>query len=182
MTFWSSHAVQNQVPNIPEGQRSESWSFFPDNNLQKWPVRETVFALCLSPSGQQTFLLENVPCNAASCYAVGRMFHIHWDQSDLGAVHNAAMATFFDIYEDVSDLCCDQTCQPVIHSHLRRPNVKEKSDLVRVDTCWGPIIDIMTSCLLVFSGFLSETFIRVCETVRGFLPRTLWCFKGLTIG
>ncbi|CAG03073.1 unnamed protein product [Tetraodon nigroviridis] len=50
--------------------------------------------------GQQAFLLENVPCNAASCHAAGRMFHIHWDQSDLGAVHNAAMATFFDIYED----------------------------------------------------------------------------------
>lgn len=30
------------------------------------------------------------------------MFHIHWDQSDLGAIQNAVMATFFDIYEDVS--------------------------------------------------------------------------------
>ncbi|KAF7212896.1 T-cell immunomodulatory protein-like [Nothobranchius furzeri] len=28
------------------------------------------------------------------------MFHIHWDQSDLGAIQNAIMATFFDIYED----------------------------------------------------------------------------------
>eukprot|EP00066_Takifugu_rubripes_P029923 XP_011619189.1 PREDICTED: T-cell immunomodulatory protein-like [Takifugu rubripes] len=51
-------------------------------------------------SGQQAFLLENVPCNSASCQAVGRMFHIHWDQSDLGAIRNATMATFFDIYED----------------------------------------------------------------------------------
>lgn len=94
-----------------------------------------VFALCLSPSGQQAFLLENVPCNAASCQAVGRMFHIHWDQSDLGAIHNAAMATFFDIYEDVSDLCCDRSCQPVLRSYLRGPNGKEESDSGRVDTC-----------------------------------------------
>ncbi len=62
--------------------------------------------LCLSlpPSGQLAFLLENVPCNSASCRSVGRMFHIHWDQSDLGAIQNAVMATFFDIYEDVSSL------------------------------------------------------------------------------
>ncbi|XP_060898478.1 T-cell immunomodulatory protein [Labrus mixtus] len=53
-----------------------------------------------SGSGQQAFLLENVPCNNASCHSVGRMFHIHWDQTDLGAIQNAVMATFFDIYED----------------------------------------------------------------------------------
>lgn len=62
-------------------------------------------SLSLPPSGQQAFLLENVPCNSASCQSVGRMFHIHWDQSDLGAIQNAVMATFFDIYEDVSSLC-----------------------------------------------------------------------------
>lgn len=55
-----------------------------------------------SHSGQQAFLLENVPCNNPSCQSVGRMFHIHWDQSDLGAIQNAVMATFFDFYEDVS--------------------------------------------------------------------------------
>lgn len=57
-----------------------------------------------SHSGQQAFLLENVPCNIPSCQSVGRMFHIHWDQSDLGAIQNAVMATFFDFYEDVSHL------------------------------------------------------------------------------
>lgn len=30
------------------------------------------------------------------------MFRVHWDQSDLGAIPGAAVATFFDIYEDVS--------------------------------------------------------------------------------
>lgn len=64
-----------------------------------------MFAVCVSRSGQLAFLLENVPCNAASCHAAGRMFHIHWDQSDLGAVRNAVAATFFDIYEDVSGVC-----------------------------------------------------------------------------
>lgn len=53
-------------------------------------------------SSQQAFLLENVPCANVSCHSVGRTFNIHWDQSDLGAIQNAVMATFFDIYEDVS--------------------------------------------------------------------------------
>lgn len=66
----------------------------------------TSSSLFLSPSGQHAFLLENVPCNSASCHSVGRMLRIHWDQSDLGAIQNAVMATFFDIYEDVSNLCC----------------------------------------------------------------------------
>lgn len=61
-------------------------------------------SLSLPPSDQLAFLLENVPCNNASCRKVGRMFRIHWDQSDLGAIQNAVMATFFDIYEDVSCL------------------------------------------------------------------------------
>lgn len=68
-------------------------------------------SLLLPPSGQRAFLLENVPCNTGSCHSVGRMFHIHWDQSDLGAIQNAVMATFFDIYEDVS-WCCQRP-----HSH-----------------------------------------------------------------
>lgn len=41
------------------------------------------------------------------------MFHILWDQADLGAIQNAVMATFFDIYEDVSSLCVElvfKTC------------------------------------------------------------------------
>lgn len=86
------------------------------------PDKKCVDAASVSPSGQQAFLLENVPCNSASCQAVGRMFHIHWDQSDLGAIRNATMATFFDIYEDVSNLCFDWYSQPFLHSYPRWPN------------------------------------------------------------
>lgn len=64
-------------------------------------------------SGQQAFLLENVPCNNDNCRSVGRMFHIHWDQSDLGAIQNAVMATFFDFYEDVSSLYIPHTLSPL---------------------------------------------------------------------
>nr|XP_046256127.1 T-cell immunomodulatory protein isoform X2 [Scatophagus argus] len=92
-------------------QRETVWSFMPgkpsqplalhlgDYNLDGFPDALVVLHNT-SGSGQQAFLLENVPCNSASCRSVGRMFHIHWDQSDLGAIQNAVMATFFDIYED----------------------------------------------------------------------------------
>ncbi|KAK3509824.1 hypothetical protein QTP70_012506 [Hemibagrus guttatus] len=49
---------------------------------------------------QQAFLLENVACNNVSCKGAGRMFRVHWDQSDLYAIPKAVVATFFDIYED----------------------------------------------------------------------------------
>ncbi|XP_033478230.1 T-cell immunomodulatory protein [Epinephelus lanceolatus] len=87
------------------------WSFVPGNpnqplalhfgdyNLDGFPDALVVLRNT-SGSGQRAFLLENVPCNNPSCHSVGRMFHIHWDQSDLGAIQNAIMATFFDIYED----------------------------------------------------------------------------------
>ncbi|KAF1392394.1 hypothetical protein PFLUV_G00027400 [Perca fluviatilis] len=87
------------------------WSFVPgkpsqplalhfgDYNLDGFPDALVVLRNT-SGGGQQAFLLENVPCSNASCQSVGRMFHIHWDQSDLGAIQNAIMATFFDIYED----------------------------------------------------------------------------------
>ncbi|XP_029281046.1 T-cell immunomodulatory protein-like [Cottoperca gobio] len=87
------------------------WSFVPakpsqpmalhfgDYNLDGFPDALVVLRNTTG-SGQHAFLLENVPCNNASCHSVGRMFHIHWDQSDLGAIQNAVMATFFDIYED----------------------------------------------------------------------------------
>uniref|UniRef100_A0A3B4Y562 Integrin alpha FG-GAP repeat containing 1 n=1 Tax=Seriola lalandi dorsalis TaxID=1841481 RepID=A0A3B4Y562_SERLL len=100
------------VPVLSDFQRRETvWSFVPgtpsqplalhlgDYNLDGFPDALVVLRNS-SGSGQQAFLLENVPCNNASCHSVGRMFHIHWDQSDLGAIQNAVMATFFDIYED----------------------------------------------------------------------------------
>ncbi|XP_030582043.1 T-cell immunomodulatory protein [Archocentrus centrarchus] len=70
-----------------------------DYNLDGFPDALVVLRNT-SGSDQQAFLLENVPCNLDTCSSVGRMFHIHWDQSDLGAIQNAVMATFFDIYED----------------------------------------------------------------------------------
>ncbi|XP_041649857.1 T-cell immunomodulatory protein [Cheilinus undulatus] len=97
---------------LSDFQRRETvWSFVPgktgqplalhlgDYNLDGFPDA-LVILRNTSGSGQQAFLLENVPCNNAKCHSVGRMFHIHWDQTDLGAIQNAVMATFFDIYED----------------------------------------------------------------------------------
>ncbi|KAF3686932.1 T-cell immunomodulatory protein [Channa argus] len=91
-------------------QRDTVWGFVPgkpdqplalhlgDYNLDGFP--DALVILRNTTGSQQAFLLENVPCNNASCHSIGRMFHIHWDQSDLGAIKNAIMATFFDIYED----------------------------------------------------------------------------------
>ncbi|XP_008290227.1 T-cell immunomodulatory protein, partial [Stegastes partitus] len=92
-------------------QRETVWSFVQGNpsqplalhlgdyNLDGFPDALVVLRNT-SGSNRQAFLLENVPCKNSDCHDVGRMFHIHWDQSDLGAIQNATMATFFDIYED----------------------------------------------------------------------------------
>lgn len=61
-----------------------------------------MYFLCLFYSNQQAFLLENVPCNNASCKSVRRMFKVFWELSDLNQIKDAVVATFFDIYEDVS--------------------------------------------------------------------------------
>uniref|UniRef100_A0ABK0M5J4 Integrin alpha FG-GAP repeat containing 1 n=1 Tax=Rattus norvegicus TaxID=10116 RepID=A0ABK0M5J4_RAT len=53
-----------------------------------------------SGSNQQAFLLENVPCNNASCEEVHRMFKVYWDLAGLNLIKDAMVATFFDIYED----------------------------------------------------------------------------------
>lgn len=73
----------------------------------------------MSYSNQQAFLLENVPCNNASCKSARRMFKVFWELSDLNQIKDAVVATFFDIYEDVSStlycskaslLCCCMFC------------------------------------------------------------------------
>ncbi|XP_028433109.1 T-cell immunomodulatory protein isoform X2 [Perca flavescens] len=84
---------------VPEKPSQPLALHFGDYNLDGFPDALVVLRNT-SGGGQQAFLLENVPCSNASCQSVGRMFHIHWDQSDLGAIQNAIMATFFDIYED----------------------------------------------------------------------------------
>ncbi|XP_056134311.1 T-cell immunomodulatory protein isoform X2 [Lampris incognitus] len=100
------------VPVLLEFQRMETlWGFVPgepsqpmalhlgDYNLDGFPDA-LVILRNTSGSGQQAFLLENVPCNDKICQRAGRMFHIHWDQSDMSAIPHAVVATFFDIYED----------------------------------------------------------------------------------
>uniref|UniRef100_A0AAY5EPM5 T-cell immunomodulatory protein TIP C2 domain-containing protein n=1 Tax=Electrophorus electricus TaxID=8005 RepID=A0AAY5EPM5_ELEEL len=72
-----------------------------DYNLDGFPDALAILCNTSHRSEQaQAFLLENVPCTNASCRSVGRMFRVHWDQSDLSAIPRAAVATFFDIYED----------------------------------------------------------------------------------
>ncbi|XP_053275502.1 T-cell immunomodulatory protein [Pleuronectes platessa] len=110
--YLAKSGSQEWVPILSDFQQRETvWSFVPgsprqplalhlgDYNLDGFPDALVVLRNT-SGSVQQAFLLENVPCNNVSCQSVGRMFHIHWDQSDLGAIQNAIMATFFDIYED----------------------------------------------------------------------------------
>lgn len=56
----------------------------------------------LSCSNQQAFLLENVPCNNASCEGAHRMLKVYWELAGLSQIRDAVVAAFFDIYEDVS--------------------------------------------------------------------------------
>ncbi|XP_072237107.1 T-cell immunomodulatory protein [Leuresthes tenuis] len=100
------------IPVLSDFKQKETvWGFVPGNlsqplvlhlgdyNLDGFPDA-LVILRNTSSSGQRAFLLENIPCNSPSCRSIRRMFHIHWDQTDLGAIQNAVMATFFDIYED----------------------------------------------------------------------------------
>lgn len=92
-------------------QRDTKWGFAPgvpgrplalhlgDYNLDGFPDALVILRNS-SSSAQQAFLLENVPCTNASCLGVGRMFRVQWDQSDMGSIRKAAVATFYDIYED----------------------------------------------------------------------------------
>ncbi|KAI4889118.1 hypothetical protein NFI96_014260 [Prochilodus magdalenae] len=71
-----------------------------DYNLDGFPDALAILRNMSSRGQQQAFLLENVPCNNVSCRESGRMFRIHWEQTDLNSIHSAVVATFFDIYED----------------------------------------------------------------------------------
>ncbi|XP_076856555.1 T-cell immunomodulatory protein [Brachyhypopomus gauderio] len=71
-----------------------------DYNLDGFPDALAILRNTSRREQVQAFLMENVPCSNASCTGVGRMFRVHWDQSDLSAIPRAAVATFFDIYED----------------------------------------------------------------------------------
>ncbi|XP_077479037.1 T-cell immunomodulatory protein [Stigmatopora argus] len=112
--YLAKSGSQEWVSVLSDFHQSETvWSFVPgkpsqplslhigDYNLDGFPDA-LVILRNTSGSAQQAFLLENIPCSSStpSCQSVGRMFRIHWEQSDLGAIPNATMATFFDIYED----------------------------------------------------------------------------------
>ncbi|XP_039619057.1 T-cell immunomodulatory protein [Polypterus senegalus] len=72
-----------------------------DYNLDGFPDALVILKnLSGSNHQQQAFLLENVPCNNASCMSIGRMFRVFWELSDLSQIKDAVVATFFDIYED----------------------------------------------------------------------------------
>lgn len=66
------------------------------------PACVRVLNACPPCSSQQAFLLENVPCTNASCEGAHRMFRVCWELTDLSHIREAQVATFFDIYEDVS--------------------------------------------------------------------------------
>ncbi|XP_071973271.1 T-cell immunomodulatory protein isoform X1 [Engystomops pustulosus] len=88
------------------------WGFVPQDSthLQSLPITLHVgdynmdgfpdaLAILRNTSGsnQQAFLLENVPCKNTTC---SRMFDVHWEISDLNQIKDAAVSTFFDVYED----------------------------------------------------------------------------------
>uniref|UniRef100_A0A8C7XZL1 Integrin alpha FG-GAP repeat containing 1 n=1 Tax=Oryzias sinensis TaxID=183150 RepID=A0A8C7XZL1_9TELE len=110
--YLSKSASKEWLPVLSDFKQKDTlWGFVPgkpsqplvlhigDYNLDGFPDALAILRN-ISGSGQRAFLLENVPCTGPGCSSVGRTFHIHWDQSDLGAIQNAVMATFFDIYED----------------------------------------------------------------------------------
>ncbi|KAL3065997.1 hypothetical protein OYC64_016020 [Pagothenia borchgrevinki] len=110
--YMAKSGSKEWVPVLSDFKSKDTvWSFVPqkagqpmalhfgDYNLDGFPDALVVLRNTTG-SGQQAFLLENVPCNSPGCQSVGRMFEVQWDQSDLGAIQNAVMATFFDIYED----------------------------------------------------------------------------------
>ncbi|XP_016358680.1 T-cell immunomodulatory protein-like [Sinocyclocheilus anshuiensis] len=100
------------VPLLTDFRRKDSvWGFVPsldipitlhlgDYNLDGFPDALVILRNTSASTQQQAFLLENVACNNVSCQAAGRMFRVHWEQSDLSAIPKAVVATFFDIYED----------------------------------------------------------------------------------
>uniref|UniRef100_A0A9J7Z9G8 Integrin alpha FG-GAP repeat containing 1 n=1 Tax=Cyprinus carpio carpio TaxID=630221 RepID=A0A9J7Z9G8_CYPCA len=100
------------VPVLTDFRRKDSvWGFVSssdvpitlhlgDYNMDGFPDALVILRNTSSSTQQQAFLLENVPCNNASCRQAGRMFRVHWEQSDLSAIPKAVVATFFDIYED----------------------------------------------------------------------------------
>ncbi|KAF7688126.1 T-cell immunomodulatory protein [Silurus meridionalis] len=118
--YLAKPGLSEWVPVLTDFQRKDSvWGFVPppdtpladefhplitlhlgDYNLDGFPDALVILRNTSNSAQQQAFLLENVECSNVSCKDVGRMFRVHWDQSDLNAIPKAVVATFFDIYED----------------------------------------------------------------------------------
>jgi hypothetical protein len=48
------------------------------------------------------FVLDNIACDGDLCDSFSRTFQLHMAQEDDTVNNNAMVATFYDIYEDVS--------------------------------------------------------------------------------
>uniref|UniRef100_A0A8C0IRW5 Integrin alpha FG-GAP repeat containing 1 n=1 Tax=Chelonoidis abingdonii TaxID=106734 RepID=A0A8C0IRW5_CHEAB len=113
--YLSKPGLNQWIPVLQDFRNKDTlWGFVPyKNNQASVPITLHIgdynmdgypdaLAILRNTSGsnQQAFLLENVPCNNASCRSVHRMFKVYWELSDLNQIKDAVVATFFDIYED----------------------------------------------------------------------------------
>ncbi|XP_029767648.1 T-cell immunomodulatory protein [Terrapene carolina triunguis] len=113
--YLSKPGLNQWIPVLQDFRNKDTlWGFVPyKNNQSSVPITLHIgdynmdgypdaLAILMNTSGsnQQAFLLENVPCNNASCRSVHRMFKVYWELSDLNQIKDAVVATFFDIYED----------------------------------------------------------------------------------
>ncbi|KAM9122398.1 T-cell immunomodulatory protein [Pangshura tecta] len=113
--YLSKPGLNQWIPVLQDFRNKDTlWGFVPyKNNQSSIPITLHIgdynmdgypdaLAILRNTSGsnQQAFLLENVPCNNASCRSIHRMFKVYWELSDLNQIKDAVVATFFDIYED----------------------------------------------------------------------------------
>ncbi|XP_036130928.1 T-cell immunomodulatory protein isoform X2 [Molossus molossus] len=117
--YLARHGAKQWVPVLQDfSNKGTLWGFVPfvreqrpaeipvpitlhigDYNMDGYPDALAVLRNT-SGSGQQAFLLENVPCSNASCEGAHRMFKVYWELVGLSPIRDAVVATFFDIYED----------------------------------------------------------------------------------
>uniref|UniRef100_A0A8C3THT1 Integrin alpha FG-GAP repeat containing 1 n=1 Tax=Chelydra serpentina TaxID=8475 RepID=A0A8C3THT1_CHESE len=111
--YLSKPGLNQWIPVLQDFRNKDTlWGFVPyknnpvpitlhigDYNMDGYPDALAILRNT-SGSNQQAFLLENVPCNNASCRSIHRMFKVYWELSDLNQIKDAVVATFFDIYED----------------------------------------------------------------------------------
>ncbi|XP_077165665.1 T-cell immunomodulatory protein [Paroedura picta] len=123
---------------VPYSQTSAAFSVpitlhIGDYNMDGYPDALAILRNT-SGSNQQAFLLENVPCNNASCKSVHRMFKVHWDLPDLNQIEGAVVATFFDIYEDgiLDIIVLSNSSKPDLAIHTLKNNFEADAYFVKV--------------------------------------------------